>query len=291
MSKINLNEVRGFGDSITATFSFVKQEFKPLIFSLGVLVAPLIFLDLFLKSFILRNSLSMLSDNSVDGFSQLLSLGSETLLSTFASGVVYLWLTIVIVSYIKVYYEKYQAGDESRIMIAQVWQTVKTNIGRMLLGGFVLVILLAFAFIVLIVPGIYFSVALMFTLFYIGIQRKSLDESLSGSMTLVKGKWWYLFWYAIVLYFIVSILAYVFNLPYLFFTFAAAFGETIPDAYGLTIGMMFANFGQYIAQGLILIGLAVKFFSLLEEKEHVSLFQKIDQMGENTQTAESEGER
>ena len=29
MEKINFNQVRGFSDSITLTFNFIKQEFKP----------------------------------------------------------------------------------------------------------------------------------------------------------------------------------------------------------------------------------------------------------------------
>ena len=31
MEKINFNQVRGFSDSITLTFNFIKQEFKPLL--------------------------------------------------------------------------------------------------------------------------------------------------------------------------------------------------------------------------------------------------------------------
>ena len=36
MEKINFNQVRGFSDSITLTFNFIKQEFKPLLRSFAV---------------------------------------------------------------------------------------------------------------------------------------------------------------------------------------------------------------------------------------------------------------
>ena len=60
MEKIDLHQVRGFSDSITVTFNFVKQEFKPLLKSLAVIVLPLIFVDLFLKSFMMRGMLSLM---------------------------------------------------------------------------------------------------------------------------------------------------------------------------------------------------------------------------------------
>ena len=37
MEKINFNQVRGFSDSITLTFNFIKQEFKPLLRSFAVM--------------------------------------------------------------------------------------------------------------------------------------------------------------------------------------------------------------------------------------------------------------
>lgn len=47
MEKINFNQVRGFSDSITLTFNFIKQEFKPLLRSFAVIALPVIFIGLF----------------------------------------------------------------------------------------------------------------------------------------------------------------------------------------------------------------------------------------------------
>ena len=44
MEKINFNQVRGFSDSITLTFNFIKQEFKPLLRSFAVIALPVIFI-------------------------------------------------------------------------------------------------------------------------------------------------------------------------------------------------------------------------------------------------------
>ena len=43
MEKIDFNQVRGFSDSITLTFNFIKQEFKPLLRSFAVIALPVIF--------------------------------------------------------------------------------------------------------------------------------------------------------------------------------------------------------------------------------------------------------
>ena len=39
MEKINFNQVRGFSDSITLTFNFIKQEFKPLLRSFAQILS------------------------------------------------------------------------------------------------------------------------------------------------------------------------------------------------------------------------------------------------------------
>ena len=57
MEKINFNQVRGFSDSITLTFNFIKQEFKPLLRSFAVIALPVIFIGLFFMSYSARESL------------------------------------------------------------------------------------------------------------------------------------------------------------------------------------------------------------------------------------------
>ena len=50
MEKINFNQVRGFSDSITLTFNFIKQEFKPLLRSFAVIACcfyRIVFYELF----------------------------------------------------------------------------------------------------------------------------------------------------------------------------------------------------------------------------------------------------
>ena len=56
MEKINFNQVRGFSDSITLTFNFIKQEFKPLLRSFAVIALPVIFIGLFFMSYSARES-------------------------------------------------------------------------------------------------------------------------------------------------------------------------------------------------------------------------------------------
>ena len=59
MEKINLSVIRGFSDSITVTFNFVKQEFVPFLKVLGVIVVPLMLVDFLVKGFFLRDLLTI----------------------------------------------------------------------------------------------------------------------------------------------------------------------------------------------------------------------------------------
>lgn len=288
MSKINLSKERGFSDSITATFSFVRQEFVPFIKAFGVIVMPVMFIDFFLKSLFLR---SVMDPNNMSLETPFLII--DTLLNVLVFFVVYAWIQLMVVAYLKVYYEKNRNGVEECISVGEVWRgmcvKMVKGIGAMIVYAFITL----FGFIFLIVPGAYFSIAMAFFLFFLIIRDRSLGDSLSDSMALVKGHWWNTFFYLLVLQLIIGMIAYVFNVPYLFLTIKnAILGEPL-GVYELSFSYLFSSFGQYLVQTVSMIGLGVKFFSMIEQKEHVALLERIEHLGQQVppKEFEDEGER
>lgn len=285
MEKISLNEERGFSDCITVTFNFVKQEFKPLIKSFAIIVLPLVFVNLFVNSLAVTTSLQMAVDP------EQYALGDSwqtTLLSYMTTMLVVFWVMIFGISYIRVYDERHHLTELPAITAREVWQVMIRHLWPVLLWGLIYMLAVFIGAIFFIIPGIYFAVVLLFGGYFIVLQDKSVSQSISSSMSLVHGQWWNFFGYIFVLQLIVSGLAYLFSIPYMVLVFKGVFTQEMPGTYETTFTMMFATLGQAFLYIISMVGIAVRFFSDLEKKEHAGLLSKIDRIGNNLQPERSE---
>lgn len=284
MEKINLSVIRGFSDSITVTFNFVKQEFVPFLKVLGVIVVPLMLIDFLVKGFFLRDLLTI--NETSDPFLVIKS----SLITSAGAGVIYMWTQIVVIAYLRVYYDKYRNGDLNRITSGEVWQVVWKHLGSSILVSIAFGFIVVLGILFFIIPGFYFGIALIFLVYCIIIRGDSADRAFGGSMALVKGRWWNVFAYAFVLQLIISVLAYIFNVPYLFVTIKETiFGES-SNLYGTAFSYYLANLGQYLAQSILVVGIGVRFFSYWEEQEHGTLLDKIGKLGQDEPKEEWEDE-
>ena len=284
MEKINLSVIRGFSDSITVTFNFVKQEFVPFLKVLGVIVVPLILIDFLVKGFFLRDLLTI--NEASDPFLVI----KNSLITSVGAGVIYMWTQIVVIAYLRVYYDKYRNGDVNRITSGEVWQVVWKYLGSSILVSIAFGFIVVLGILFFIVPGIYFGIALIFLVYCIIIRGDSADRAFGGSMALVKGRWWNVFAYAFVLQLIISVLAYIFNVPYLFVTIKETILGESSNLYGTAFSYYLANLGQYLAQSILIVGIGVRFFSYWEEQEHGTLLDKIGKLGQDEPKEEREDE-
>lgn len=112
-------------------------------------------------------------------------------------------------------------------------------------------------------------------------------------MAMVKHRWWNTFVYVFVLQTIISMLVYVFNIPYIIMLLKNTLTADSTGTFGLTFSYIISTFGTYLLQTIFAVGLGVRFFSLLEEKENETLLDKIDRLGQDipAETNEDEGER
>lgn len=289
MSRINLSEKRGIGDSITTTFSFVKQEFVPLVKVFGMIVLPLILLGLCIKSFVVLGILNTLANLSESG----LDVAEKELTGELMAGIVYIWVQLMVVAYLRVYREKFRAGDEKRVTSREVWKLMRQNLVKGIGWCVLYTIIICIGVVLLIIPGIYMSIAMVFAIFFMLVRNKSIDVAMSDSMAMVKHRWWNTFFYVFVIFLIVSILTYIFDVPYVIVQWINGAGANVIGNFGLTFSLMLSDFGGYVLQTILAIGLGVRFFSLLEEQEHETLLNKIDRLGQDTpdETNEDEGER
>lgn len=278
MEKINLNLERGFSDSITATFNFIKQEIKPLLRTSAIIALPFILMDMFIKSYVVSQSFSTLFDPSPDIDQSLSNLGT-TMWSYLSTMVVYFWMSLYVISYIRIYLNKYSDPEASPVTAGEVWQVMVRNMGKMVLWGLLFMLIVVFGTVFFIIPGIYFAVAYSFVAYFLILRDDSIGSGMSASQKLLQGQWWNFFGYVLVLQLIVGGLSYVFSIPYVVLTFKSLFSQQEPGIYETTFGIMFSSLGQNMLQIISVIGIAVRFFSYREQKEHTTLLGKIEDMG------------
>jgi hypothetical protein len=271
--KIDFQRYRDFGQIINATFEFLRENFKQLAKAVIFLVGPFILLTGIFGGLYQKDLFSFTSTTtSLSEFG--ISFGLYILFAVISVMI----LISTVYSYLIIYLRK---EDELPIEVDDVWIVVKSNIFKTILFsiGYTLVTILAT--ILLIIPGIYVSIALMI-IYVVGLyEGKGFFDSMSRSFYLVKNKWWFTFGLLIVLSLIQGFLGFLFQVPQYIAMFVIAFNSA--DGNGtdslteiILIVTTIISTLNFVFYAIILIGIAFHYFSLVEQKEAKGLLDKID---------------
>lgn len=271
--KIEFQRYRDFGQIINATFEFLRENIKQLAKAVIYLVGPFILLTGIFGGLYQKDLFSFTSTTtSLSEFG--ISFGLYILFAILSIMI----LISTVYSYIIIYLKK---EDELPIEVDDVWLKVKDNIVKTILFSVGYTIITLLATVLLIIPGIYVSVALMI-IYIVGLnEEKGFLDSMSRSFYLVKNKWWFTFGLLIVLSLIQGFLGFLFQVPQYIAMFVIAFNSV--DGNGtdsiteiiLIITTIISTL-NFIFYAISLVGIAFHYFSLVEQKEAKGLLDKID---------------
>ena len=288
MEKINLSVERSFSDLITATINFVKQEFVPFIRAFAVIGFPVVLLMVFLIKDLLLSSFEMSYNPQPYGAESFGEMAGNSLLTGLSSVLIVAWVQLFSICYLRVYWDHYREGIEERITVGEVFGMMVKKFGIYLAWSFFYFIIVVVGCLFLIVPGIYFGVALSFGVYLIVIKDRGLGSLLTEAMVMAKGNWWKIFGYALVLQLLVGVVAYVFSIPYMAVTVTTAFTGEAPGVYELTFTLLVAYLGQYTLYTILFVGIGMLFFSRSEEMEHTTLLSRIEELGASSENKTDE---
>ena len=267
---INLREERDFGEKFNATFQFASQNFKSLSICLLFLGAPLMIVaNLFVAHF--QAKLGVGNMNNAQGVRELVWYMYLVILPVYL--VAYTWLMTLTYAYIS----EYLAGNRE-ITPAQVFGRAIKKLPKILLANLVSTILIIIAFLLLIVPGIYFMIAITFIQAIIIIEEQPVFKSFSRSITLISGKWWSTFGLVVVMGIISGLMQLIFTIP----TYVNAAikvlhksAEMLAFDWGTILTNMVSTVGITLLYPLIFIAIAFQYFNLVERRESQGLKQQI----------------
>ena len=271
--KIEFQRYRDFGQIINATFEFLRGNFKQLAKAVIFLVGPFILLTGIFGGLYQKDLFSFTSTTtSLSEFG--ISFGLYVLFAMIST----LVLISTIYSYIILYIKR---EDETPIELDNIWPMVKSNILKILIFSIGYALVTTFATILLIIPGIYVSVALMIV-FVVGLNENlSFFNAMSRSFYLVKNKWWFTFGLLLVLSLIQGFLGFLFQVPQYIAMFVVAFNSVDGNGNNSFTEIIFIVTSiisslNFLFYAISFIGIAFHYFSLIEQKEAKGLLDKIE---------------
>lgn len=283
--KIEFRRKRDFGQIFNDSFSFLKQNLKPLARALIFIAGP----------FYLTGALLMQwASNSLDDarFSGG-SLGDTYLYVFFMILALFIMIVGFALQYATIiaYFKKYFETETGVITVNEIWETAK-DLAMPLLGlSFLVGLLSGIGFVLCLVPGIYVMIGLSFSFYILGMEGKDISTSFSRSFELIKGHWWSTFGISLVMGLITMIISLLISLPMELIQLVTGMhnlSETLDLSESTTsvlniVYWLYAPFAylvEMLLRTLPMMAICLKYFSVVEEKESIGVIEEIDSLGE-----------
>ncbi|ASB48871.1 hypothetical protein [Alkalitalea saponilacus] len=314
-TEIQINRKRDFSEVINATFTFLKQEFKPLgkviIWYAGI---PIIITSI-IGAYYSGNELSRFFQALEGGIVDSNALVNPWLLTllvlvSFATSI---FLTGLSASYIKHYVYK----GKDQFSSADVWNGFVPFIGPLIglyfisfiiimvtaaIGGIfvfglssltsstiITAIIIFMGIIALVViPVVFVFVPLSMTYMPLVDENIGAFSAIKRSFSLVFGNWWVTFGIIVIASVIVSLLGTIFSIPAFVVGvvqgYSSVTGEGAIDSTSLAVifTTSIGTLAQYIIYPIVFVAIAIQYYSLKEQKENPGLLQKIEEITDDS---------
>lgn len=276
---LRFNEKRDIGQVINATFAFLRISFKHIFIDILLMAAPFFVIAGVISAFVQYDVYSV-------GFLDRLNRASIYYspfyyLSLLCSGIGWAFSYSIVGNYVY----QYRTTGSAEFDVPAIRDAARKDFFKVLLTLIIFYLVFAGGLILLIIPGIYFAIANSLGPIRVLLDKEAGPGNAFGeSRRLISDNWWRTFG----LFFLVGLIVYgitmVFSIPtaiYSFlFVFHSARGESVSD-YQLPfiIFSALAHLSSCLAAPISIIASCIYYYGLKEEKDQVSLLEKIDAMG------------
>ena len=284
-SKIELAKPRDFGETITDTFGFVKQNFKPLLkyffifcgFFLVATFAIMVLTEVKALSFASYTT-STDSFDEAGNLSRMFSLLSGYLLLFVFIILNYVAINVTVLCFMTLYKQKQNTIPTTE----EMWGYFKFYYLRVLGSSVLLYILMILGFAFCLIPGIYLSPIFALIPPIMVMENTSFGYAFNQSFRLIKDNWWVTFGTIVVIYIIlyvvnlfVSIPAIILGVGNVFLNLKNSRALSLPVAIIISL----LRTVEYLFQMLVVVAVGLCYFNLHESKEGTGLMERINQFG------------
>ncbi|HZY38724.1 MAG TPA: hypothetical protein VFE53_18825 [Mucilaginibacter sp.] len=282
---LELRKARDFGQIISDSFQFLRENFKPLFTSLLVICGIFILVGTVTSTFqymgmmgIYGDAFSGNSGNAYEVTTYSYTYWLSVLFNAFILLMLELCTYLATMSYISVYLER----GGAKPTLAEVWGYFRYYFFRILGSGFVLLLLIMLGMVCCLIPGIYLSVVFSLVIPIIVMENASFSYAFNKSFRLIKENWWFVFGMSIVTGLIVSVLSSVAGVPITVITLMGGFFAH--KSYTLPLIVLFSFLRNLLMLTYTLpnTAIALCYFKLSEEKEGLGLLGRMENFGKTT---------
>lgn len=283
---IEFKKQREFGDILTDTFAFIRNEFKPFFSAIIKISGPYVALFLFAMVFYIYSIGDMFNFDLIQSnqfYGSPLKIISAYLLYFGTAILAYTFTTSTVLHYIKSYID-----NNGTINVEEIKQNVYKNFWSFLGLSILKVLTLIVAVFICCLPVFYFMVPMMVALPILVFERNGASEAYSKSYQLIKDEFWITLATIVVLLIIYWVASTVFSIPTAIYTYAKMgifSGEidsgnldTFVDPVYILLNVL-GTFFQYILNIITIVGSAFIYFNLNERKFFSGTLERIDSLG------------
>ncbi|MCX2431710.1 MULTISPECIES: hypothetical protein [unclassified Pedobacter] len=274
---IEFKKRRDFGQVINDTFTFMRQNFKPLIKTYFIFCGLFVLASMSTMLMQQYKTVNVINTMGTGASSPGLGLyGIEYFLSIIFSLASYASMTVAILSYLAIYVQK---GNQTPTT-EEVWGFFKYYFWRVFGSSILLLLMVLVGFIFCLVPGFYLFpfVALMFPIMV--IENASLSYAFGRSFKLIKDHFWITFGTLIVVWIIIYACMSMIVLPTTLFGMIGMFSSKgVHMSLTLTLISTVLQSLCQVFTIVPVITITLMYFNLIEEKENVGLMERISNFG------------
>lgn len=286
---IKLQQKRDIGQVLTATFSFLKITYKYILKDMLLLVSPF---------FVIPGI--FLTLQQYDTYTNAYTFGGNRSLLLF-SPYYYLYILGTIVgmtiafSIVGNYVYQYNQTGSTEFDVQAVRAAARRDFFKLFITFLLFYLMVVAGVIFLIIPGIYFGVANALGGTNIVLDKNATVGSAFGeSRRLINDNWWRTFGLFIITALIVYAFTMLFSIPASIYTFIISWHMTKGDPENYRLPFILFNALAHLAACLVapisVVASSIYYYSLKEEKDQISLVQKIENLGKNdNETKVNEG--
>lgn len=271
--KINLYQVRDFGENFSVLLDFLRQNYSPILKGI-VFVFPVMLLATYLLLDLQTASMGGITNpNDIFDIYASPKFWLGLLLSAIAS--------LSVNYYTVAYMVKYTETESITVENSDVWNTVKKIFLPLFFASIVYGLAIGVGFVLCFIPGVILLVYLMFYQFcYTAEEDTSILDSFSRSWNLVKDNWFSCFGFMFVIGILAFILALVFSLPQYIPIIGTAFDiPFLSSEIVLYITTFIYYAGSLMLAPLTTVAIGVLYFSRRSDYDNIEINDNIDQIG------------
>jgi len=280
--KVELRKVRDLSENLNDTFSFIRENFKPLVTSF-LAIAGIFMLANSILNGVFQGGVTgkafkdILEGRTNQQSSPFYFLGGTYFVVMLLTYINFIAMSTVITCYIKLYD---QVPDHSPT-IEEVWQEFKKYFLKVLIYTIPITLLTLVGFLFCIIPGVYLAV--VFAPFSVALIVE--DETFGGAwnrcISIIKNNFWSSLGIYLLVYLIYAFSAGIISGILALITGALSYLTTKDIASTIGIATSVLNIFSFLFYIIFYVSVVLHYFNLTERSEGTGIMRRLNALGES----------